>query len=55
VRDEARALSVRSVLIGSDTMGHTPRLLDVEAIAASPALREVFRAGDARVFEIVEG
>jgi hypothetical protein len=55
VRDEARALSVRYVLIGSDTMGDTPRLLDVEAIAVSPAFREVFRAGDARVFEIVAG
>lgn len=54
LRDDARALDVRYVVVGSRTFSEAPRLLDVAAMSASPALREVFRAGDARVFEIVE-
>ena len=42
------------LVVGSRTFSEAPRLLDVAAMSASPALREVFRAGDARVFEIVE-
>lgn len=53
VRAEARSLSVRYVLVGSRTFSDSPRLLDVEGIEASPAMREVFRSGGARVFEIV--
>ncbi len=53
LRDDAHRLGVRYVVVGSRTFSEAPRLLDVAAMSASPALREVFRAGDARVFEIV--
>ena len=51
-RDEWR---VRYVLSGEATLGGSTRHLDREAMASSPALREVFRSGDAVVYELVHG
>jgi hypothetical protein len=53
VRADAEALDVRYVVVGSRRFEDVVPLLDVAAIATSPAFREVFRSGDARVFEIV--
>jgi hypothetical protein len=52
VREEAAAAHVRYVLVAPAVVpGGTPTL-DPAAIAATPALREVFRSGDVRVYEL---
>ena len=52
VRDEAARWDVRYVLVGPSVVpGGTPTL-DPAAIAATPALREVFRSGDVRIYEL---
>jgi len=52
VRDEAARWNVRYVLVGPSVVpGGTPTL-DPAAIAATPALREVFRSGDVRIYEL---
>ncbi len=53
LRAEAEALHVRYVLVGSGTYSDAPALLDLAAMRASSAFREVFRSGDAHVLEIV--
>ena len=52
VREEAAAAHVRYVLVAPAVVpGGTPTL-DPAAIAAAPALREVFRSGDVRIYEL---
>jgi hypothetical protein len=53
LRADAAALGVRYVLVGSRTFFDVQPQIDAAALEASPAFREVFRSGDARVFEIV--
>lgn len=53
VREDVEALDVRYVVVGSRRFEDVVPLLDVGAIEKSPAFREVYRSGDARVFEIV--
>lgn len=54
VRDDARTLHVRYVVVGSRRFADAAPLLDVDAMESSPAFREVFSSGAARVFEIVD-
>jgi hypothetical protein len=49
----ARKYDVRYIVVGERVIGSLTRQLDPSALAASPALREVFRSGDAVVYEIV--
>ncbi len=52
VREAARTWSVRYVLVGERTVGDSPRLIDADSLPDAAGLREVFRSGDARVYEI---
>lgn len=56
---EVRALAaewhVRFVFVGERTFADAPRLLDVGALESAPGIREVFRSGGARVFELPVG
>ena len=55
VRDEAARWDVRYVLVGPSVVpGGTPTL-DPATIAATPALREVFRSGDVRIYALPQG
>lgn len=54
VRDDARALGVRYVVVGSRRFADAAPLLDIGALESSSAFREVFSSGGARVFEIVD-
>lgn len=53
VREDIEALDVRYVVVGSRRFTDVASQLDVAAMEGSSAFREVYRSGDARVFEIV--
>ncbi len=52
-RGAARAWAVRYVLVGERTFADSRRLVDADALVGAAGLREVFRSGGARVYEIV--
>ncbi len=52
VRSIAARWDVRYVFSGERTFADAPRLVDVDALAAAPGVVEVFRSGDARVFQL---
>ncbi len=52
VREIAQRWKVRYVFSGERTFLESPRLVDAAALARVPGVVEVFRSGDARVFEL---
>jgi hypothetical protein len=52
VRQEAQRWRVRYVIVGEQAMPGTHRYLDAAALEAVPGMKEVFRSGGARVFEL---
>jgi hypothetical protein len=51
-RRAAQEWDVRYVLVGAQTISDLPRIIDPDLLAAAPGVREVFRSGDAVVYEL---